>query len=148
MGHGTHTLSTAAGNMVPGASVFGLANGTAKGGSPRARAATYKVCWGDSGCFDADILKAFDVAIHDGVDVLSVSVGGGPEEYSQDSIAIGSFHAVKNGIPVVASGGNDGPLPGTVANTAPWIITVAASTIDRQIQANVQLEDGSFFKVR
>ncbi|CAK7323377.1 unnamed protein product [Dovyalis caffra] len=33
IGHGTHTLSTAGGNFVPGANVYGLANGTAKGGS-------------------------------------------------------------------------------------------------------------------
>ncbi|PQQ01477.1 subtilisin-like protease SBT5.4 [Prunus yedoensis var. nudiflora] len=44
-GHGSHTLATAAGNFVPGVSVFGNGNGTAKGGSPRARVAAYKVCW-------------------------------------------------------------------------------------------------------
>ncbi|KAK4439496.1 Subtilisin-like protease SBT5.4 [Sesamum alatum] len=76
-GHGSHTLSTAAGNFVPGASVFGVGNGTAKGGSPKARVASYKVCWppiNGSECFDADIMKAFDTAIDDGVDVLSVSL--------------------------------------------------------------------------
>ena len=43
-GDGTHTLSTAGGNFVPGANVFGNGNGTAKGGSPKARLAAYKVC--------------------------------------------------------------------------------------------------------
>ncbi|KAL8469278.1 hypothetical protein ACS0TY_032195 [Phlomoides rotata] len=146
VGHGSHTLSTAAGNFVPGASIFGVANGTAKGGAPRARAATYKVCWSDTDCYDADILEGFETAIDDGVDVLSVSLGGATRDYLLDTIAIGSFHAVKKGITVVASAGNSGPILGSVGNVAPWILTVAASTIDREIQANVRLNNGSFFK--
>ncbi|MBA0625493.1 hypothetical protein Godav_010683, partial [Gossypium davidsonii] len=103
-GHGSHTLSTAGGNFVDGASVFGYGNGTAKGGSPKARVAAYKVCWppvNGNQCFDADIMAAFDAAISDGVDVLSVSLGGEPAEFFEDGIAIGSFHAVKKGISVV-----------------------------------------------
>ncbi|GKV37397.1 hypothetical protein SLEP1_g45431 [Rubroshorea leprosula] len=105
-GHGSHALSTAAGNFVPGANVFGHGNGTTSGGLPAARVAAYKVCWpkvGDGACMDADILAAFDAAISDGVDVLSLSIGGMLAEYFEDGITIGSFHAVKNGITVVAS---------------------------------------------
>nr|GMD07263.1 subtilisin-like protease SBT5.3 [Ipomoea batatas] len=139
VGHGTHTLSTAGGNFVPGANVFDLGNGTAKGGSPKARVAAYKVCWSE-GCTDADILAGFDRAIEDGVDVLSVSLlGDHPGPYFEDSIAIGSFHAVKNGIVVVASAGNSGPASGSVVNVAPWVITVGANTMDRQFQSNVVL---------
>ncbi|KAL2495520.1 Subtilisin-like protease SBT5.4 [Forsythia ovata] len=148
-GHGSHTLSTAAGNFVPGASVFGVGNGTAKGGSPKARVATYKVCFppiNGSECFDADLLKAFDTAIHDGVDVLSVSLGGEPIDYFDDGLAIASFHAVRNGVVVVASAGNSGPIPGTVSNIAPWILTVAASTLDREFQADVKLQNGQYLK--
>ncbi|CAN4106651.1 unnamed protein product [Withania somnifera] len=148
-GHGSHTLSTAAGNIVHGASVLGLVNGTAKGGSPRARVAAYKVCWPPQhgkGCMDADILKAFDTAIHDGVDVISVSLGGKPSDYFDDGLAIGSFHAVKNGIVVVASAGNNGPDPETVTNLAPWIITVAASTLDRSLQTSAKLQNGLVLK--
>jgi subtilisin family serine protease len=139
-GHGTHTLSTAAGRFVPSASVFGYGNGTAKGGSPNAHVAAYKVCWPpveDGECFDADILAAFDNAIHDGVNVLSVSVGGMPGDYFDDGIAIGSFHAVKHGITVACSAGNSGPDASSVANVAPWILTVGASTIDREFQSDV-----------
>ncbi|KAH6833567.1 Subtilase family protein [Perilla frutescens var. hirtella] len=145
-GHGSHTLSTAGGNMVEGASVFGIGNGTAKGGSPKARVAAYRVCYSPvngSQCFDADILKAYDAAVGDGVDVISFSVGGDPSDYMIDGIAIGSFHAVRNGIVVVASAGNEGPAPGTVTNVAPWIFTVGASTTDRRFEANVQLKNGS-----
>jgi len=149
-GHGTHTLSTAGGNFVPGANVFGLGNGTAKGGSPKARVASYKVCWppvNGSECFDADIMKAFDMAIHDGVDVLSVSLGGEPTDYFNDGLAIGAFHAVKNGISVVCSAGNSGPMDGTVTNNAPWIITVGASTLDREFETFVELRNGKRLQV-
>ncbi|PUZ71199.1 hypothetical protein GQ55_2G295300 [Panicum hallii var. hallii] len=137
-GHGTHTLSTAAGRFVPGANLFGFGNGTAKGGAPRAHAAAYKVCWrpvNGSECFDADIIAAFDAAIHDGVHVLSVSLGGSPAEYFRDGVAIGSFHAARHGVTVVCSAGNSGPAAGTVSNTAPWLLTVGASTVDREFPA-------------
>jgi subtilisin family serine protease len=61
-GHGTHTASTAAGNLVSGASLLGYGLGTARGGVPSARIAVYKICW-FGGCSDADILAAFDDAI-------------------------------------------------------------------------------------
>uniref|UniRef100_A0ACD5Y155 Uncharacterized protein n=1 Tax=Avena sativa TaxID=4498 RepID=A0ACD5Y155_AVESA len=141
-GHGTHTLSTAAGRFVPGANLFGYGNGTAKGGAPAAHVAAYKVCWrpvNGSECFDADIIAAFDTAIHDGVDVLSVSLGGAPAEYFNDGVAIGSFHAVRNGVTVVCSAGNSGPGAGTVSNTAPWLVTVGASTVDREFPAYLVL---------
>lgn len=148
-GHGSHTLSTAGGNFVAGASVFGYGNGTAKGGSPKARVAAYKVCFppvGGNECFDADILAAFDMAIQDGVDVLSVSLGGDAAPFFNDSVAIGSFHAVKNGILVVCSAGNSGPDDGTVSNVAPWQITVGASTMDRQFPTYVVLGNKMRFK--
>ena len=144
-GHGTHTLSTAGGGFVGGANLLGSGYGTAKGGSPSARVASYKVCW--PSCYDADILAAFDAAIHDGVDVLSVSLGGPPRDYFLDSIAIGSFQAVKKGIVVVCSAGKSGPTPGSVENLAPWIITVAASTIDRDFPSYVMLGNNEQFKV-
>ncbi|XP_059629034.1 subtilisin-like protease SBT5.4 [Cornus florida] len=150
-GHGTHTLSTAGGNIVPGANILGAANGIAKGGAPRARVAAYKVCWppvdGKGGCSEADILKAFDQAIRDGVDVLSVSLGSvRPTDYVDDATSIGAFHAAKHGILVVASAGNEGPGDSTLSNPAPWILTVAASTMDREIVANVELGNGARFK--
>lgn len=129
-GHGTHTLSTAGGGFVPQASLFGFANGTAKGGSPAARVASYKVCW-EMGCSDADILAGFDEAISDSVDVLSISLGGFSSDYLSDSVSVGSFHAMLNGIDVACSAGNDGPFEGLVSNSAPWVTTVAASSVDR-----------------
>ncbi|MCL7022812.1 hypothetical protein MKW94_029665, partial [Papaver nudicaule] len=148
-GHGTHTLSTAGGNFVSGASVFGFGKGTAKGGSPKARVAAYKVCWkaiNDSLCSDADILAAFEAAIHDGVDVISASIGSPPSDYFSDGIAVGSFHAVKHGITVVTSAGNDGDVEGGVSNTAPWMITVGANTIDREFPVKIGLGNRKHLK--
>ncbi|XP_031259107.1 subtilisin-like protease SBT3.5 [Pistacia vera] len=143
VGHGTHTASTAAGYFVDKANYEGLAAGSARGGAPLAHLAIYKVCWDGFGCADADILKAFDKAIHDGVDILSLSLGGDIPLFSyidqRDSIAIGSFHATSRGITVVCSAGNDGPTSQTIVNTAPWIITVGSTTIDRAFPTAITL---------
>ncbi|RVX13767.1 Cucumisin [Vitis vinifera] len=108
-GHGTHTASTAAGNVV-------------------------------SGCPYADILAAFDDAIADGVDIISLSVGGFfPRDYFEDPIAIGAFHSMKNGILTSNSAGNSGPDPASITNFSPWSLSVAASVIDRKFLTALHL---------
>ncbi|KAK2996660.1 hypothetical protein RJ639_026381 [Escallonia herrerae] len=116
-GHGTHTASTVAGNVVKNASFYGLARGTARGGVPSARIATFKVC-GQYGCFDADILAGFDDAIADGADIITISLGA------------------------ESTTGNSGFTPGTISSVAPWMLTVAASIIDRRIVDKVVLGNG------
>ncbi|KAK8577028.1 hypothetical protein V6N13_122023 [Hibiscus sabdariffa] len=145
-GHGTHTSSTAAGGLVSHASLYGIARGTARGGVPLARIAVYKICWSE-GCSDQDILAAFDDAIADGVDIISLSVGSFiPMDYFEDSIAIGAFHAMKNGILTSNSAGNGGPTPASVTNLSPWSLSVAASTIDRKFVAKVKLGNGQIYE--
>ncbi|XP_058106320.1 cucumisin-like, partial [Magnolia sinica] len=144
-GHGTHTSSTAAGRDVAGASYLGLAQGIARGGVPQARIAVYKVCW-SSGCAMADILAAFDDAVADGVDIISLSVGSDfPAQYFDDPIAIGAFHAMQHGILTSNSAGNSGPRPRSVSNIVPWTLTVATSTIDRKFVSQVVLGNGQTF---
>ncbi|KAK8678360.1 hypothetical protein V6N13_143864 [Hibiscus sabdariffa] len=142
IGHGTHVASTAAGAEVHGVSYYGLAPGTAKGGSPGSRLAIYQVFSSQNRGRGSTVLAAFDDAIADGVDVLSLSFGSSSflqQEFTKDPIALGAFHAVQNNITVVCSAGNDGPDPGTVVNSAPWILTVAASTIDREFESDIVL---------
>ncbi|KAI4357342.1 hypothetical protein L6164_001298 [Bauhinia variegata] len=144
-GHGTHVASTAAGNQVNKASMAGLGLGIARGAVPSARIAAYKVCW--RGCADADILAAFDDAIADGVDILSVSLGGfNYDNYFQSAIAIGAFHAMRNGILTITSAGNSGPNTATLANFAPWLVSVAASNKARKFIANVKLGNNKTYE--
>ncbi|KAL6123961.1 hypothetical protein ACLB2K_076477 [Fragaria x ananassa] len=147
-GHGTHTASTAAGNIVRKASQNGLGLGTARGGVPSARIAVYKVCWsGETGCDDADVLAAMDDAIADGVDILSISVGGNiPFDYLRDSFAIATLHATREGILCSMAAGNEGPKEKSVTNFAPWQLSVAASTINRQFITKVQLGNGKIYE--
>lgn len=146
-GHGTHTASTAAGVLVDGASLLGLGLGTARGGVPSARIAVYKVCWED-GCQDADVLAAFDDAIADGVDIISVSLSSGSEDYFKNAIAIGAFHAMRKGILTSTSAGNSGPLLTSLTNFSPWSLSVAASTIDREFVTKVKLGDDNTYEVK
>ncbi|KAG0579562.1 hypothetical protein KC19_4G107000 [Ceratodon purpureus] len=138
-GHGTHTTTTLGGSRTRNVSFQGtLGTGTARGGAANSRLVSYKVCWPGS-CQTADIVAAFDMAIHDGVDVIAISLGASSVDYFYDSIAIGSFHAMERGILVVAAGGNSGPDKATVINGAPWILTAAASSIDREYLSDIHL---------
>ncbi|XP_030449146.1 subtilisin-like protease 1 [Syzygium oleosum] len=143
-GHGTHTSSTAAGAFVRDASALGNAKGTAIGMAPLAHLAMYKVCTVDE-CRVSNVLAGLDAAIEDGVDVLSLSLGGNSRPFFDDPIAKGAFAATQKGIFVSCSAGNSGPYNTTLSNEAPWILTVGASSIDRSIKATARLGNGLEF---
>jgi len=147
-GHGTHTSSIAAGNLVSMASMLGLGQGTTRGGASSARISVYKVCWYDA-CKEVDILAAFDDAIADGVDIISISIGGKGDnsKYFRDVLSIGAFHAMQNGILTVLPTGNSGPQRSSLTNFSPWAIVVGASTIDRKFITKVQLGDNKIYEV-
>ncbi|CAN6197155.1 unnamed protein product [Urochloa humidicola] len=143
-GHGSHTASIVAGRAVGGVSLAGLAAGDAHGAVPGARLAVYRVCWERARCGDADILAAFDDAVADGVDVVSMSIGGlAPSPYFEDAAAIGSFHAMRRGVLTSAGAGNAGVVDGgNVCNVAPWMLSVAASSTDRRLVDKIVLGNG------
>ncbi|TVU38241.1 hypothetical protein EJB05_11598, partial [Eragrostis curvula] len=141
VGHGTHVASTAAGAVVPDAGMSMFSRGTARGMAPKARIAMYRAC-GVKDCSDADIVAAVEAAVKDGVDIISMSLGGDPTPLYNDAVAISTFGAERKGIFVAMAGGNSGPRASAVSNTAPWMTTVGASTIDRVFPANLTLGNG------
>ncbi|KAL6010747.1 hypothetical protein ACLOJK_001189 [Asimina triloba] len=148
LGHGSHVASTAAGSPTPGAGYFGYAKGTAVGVAPMARIAMYKVIFSLDTALSSttDILAGMDQAIADGVDLISVSLGLPTDReipYNENVIALGAFAAMEKGIFVSCACGNSGPDAYTVFNTAPWITTVGAGTIDRDYRALITLGDGA-----
>lgn len=149
-GHGSHTASTAAGNVVNSTSINGVSTGAITGVAPHANIIVYDVCGIDELpltpgnsllCSLATVAAAVDQATIDGVDVFNRSIGSAalsPWTFFDALSALGAFAA---GIVPVGSAGNSGPsaasLDGDVAS-APWTISVAASTHDRVFINNLQ----------
>ena len=140
-GHGTHTSSTAAGDVVTNAPIFGVNRGPISGVAPGAWVSEYKVC-GPQGCYSSDSAAAVQQAVLDGVDVINFSIGGGTNPYS-DPVELAFLDAYAAGVTVAASAGNDGPTAATTGHNSPWVITVAASTQAREFQSTLTLTDGS-----
>jgi subtilisin family serine protease len=144
-GHGTHTSSTAGGNAgiaIPASS--GMMSGIA----PRARIATYKVCFDDGAglgtCFNSDSVAAIDQAVIDGVDVINFSIGG-TSTFFTNVVEVAFFNAAEAGVFVAASAGNSGPAASTVAHPSPWITTVAATTHPRSGTTTITLGNGATY---
>ncbi|VAI31798.1 unnamed protein product [Triticum turgidum subsp. durum] len=141
-GHGTHVSSTAAGSEVPSADLFKFARGRASGVARRARIAMYKACTPMDGCSLSAITAAIDAAVSDGVDLISMSLGGPVEAFYDDLVAVATFGAERRGVFVVMAGGNDGPKASSITNVAPWMTTVGAATTDRLFPATLRLGNG------
>ena len=144
-GHGSHTASTAAGNVLynvplpdadgnPSSIVFPRISGVA----PHANIVVYKVC--APSCYFSDIVAAVDQAIADGVvDVINHSIGtpsGSPWNSTQAQAFLAARAA---GIFVSNSAGNDGPDAGTaeVAGNAPWVAGVGGIFASANVLAGI-----------
>ena len=80
-GHGTHTTTTAAGDKVSSAILYGVERGPVSGIAPGAHVIMYRVCLAQ-GCFSSDSVSAVNQAITDGVDVINFSISGGANPFT------------------------------------------------------------------
>tara|TARA_R110001632_G_scaffold10237_14_gene38132 strand:- start:310 stop:4968 length:4659 start_codon:yes stop_codon:yes gene_type:complete len=152
-GHGSHTASTAGGNIlhdVPlvdpetgeaqgdGINTTGFEFGQISGVAPHANIIAYQICnagdTGDkySGCPGAAIIAALDDAVRDGVDILNYSISGGGNPWAS-STELGFLAAQEAGIFSAVSAGNSGPDANTTLKNAPWYTVVGASTHGREV---------------
>lgn len=136
-GHGTHTASTAAGNVLNSAAVLGVERGPLHGVAPGAAVMEYKVC-AVEGCNAFDSAAAVQQAILDGVEVINYSISGGTDPFT-DPVELAFLDAYAAGVFVSASAGNEGPRAGTVNHLGPWVTTVAASTQTREFATTLTL---------
>jgi subtilisin family serine protease len=135
-GHGSHTASTAAGNILYNLDYDGVHYAQIAGVAPHANIIAYDVCGyyqnGNytSNCLSSSILAAIEQATLDGVDVINHSISGGTDPWN-NPIEQAFLAARQAGIVVSAAAGNNGPLAGSVNHISPWLLSVAASTHDR-----------------
>lgn len=140
-GHGSHTASTAAGNVVDATVALPEPDGVSlarqiSGVAPHANIVSYRAC--AAGCPTSATQAAIQQALIDGVDVINYSIGGASRDPWSDATALAMLTAREAGVLVAVSAGNTGPEAATVGSPAdaPWVMSVGASTHDRQI-ANV-----------
>ncbi|CAI5487858.1 unnamed protein product [Closterium sp. Naga37s-1] len=136
--------------------------------APRAFLAAYKVFWGNANAGGttatyADVEAAVNAAVADGVDVISLSLGGADPSatYFTD---LPYLYANLAGTVVVYAAGNSGPPPLTssmyrsISNFSPFYLTVGArwvtggfsvgaSTIARSYVSSATLGDGRVVKL-
>lgn len=137
-GHGSHTASTAAGNVLfdvdLNAPTISFTAAQISGVAPHANIIAYDAC--QTSCPNSGLLAAINQAIQDGVDVINYSISGSGNPYT-DPVEQAFLAAREAGVFVATSAGNAGPGAGTVAHRSPWLTTVAASTHNRAFLASL-----------
>ena len=126
-GHGTHTTTTAAGDCVASAPLYGVERGPVCGIAPGARVIQYRVCL-RQGCFSSDSVAAVQQAILDGVDVINFSISGGAQPVHAMPSSSRSSTRSTPGSPSTPRPATAGPGAATSDHGGPWVTTVGAST--------------------
>ena len=148
VGHGSHTASTVAGNVVNAylhAPTVDVGPTRVSGVAPHANVISYKACQASNfvvpganvnlGTCPLDaLIAAIDAATADVVDVINFSIGGGSSDPWSGPLQQAFFGTQAAGVFVAASAGNSGPAPQTMGQpaNAPWLMAVAASTHNRR----------------
>jgi subtilisin family serine protease len=147
-GHGTHTATTAAGDYVDHAPIFGIDRGPTSGIAPGAHVIAYRVCL-ELGCFSSDSAAAVGQAILDGANVLNFSISGGKNPFT-DAVELAFLDFYAAGGLANASAGNSGPGAATADHAGPWENTVGASYPSRLYLTTLHLtsSDASTLDVR
>ena len=138
-GHGTHTTSTAGGNPLAHATLFGVDRGPIQGIAPGAMLMSYKAL-GPLGGYDSDLVAAIEQAVLDGANVINYSIGPTtPESAYTSADDLAFLDAFDAGVFVSASAGNSGPAAQTASHLGPWETTVGASTLQRAFVSTATL---------
>lgn len=126
-GHGTHVASIAAGNG-------NASQGKYRGVAPEASLYIAKVLDKKGDGFMSTVMAGIEWAVEQGVQVINLSLGGGPAGDGTDPLSILCDAVVERGIVVLATAGNSGPGDQTIGSpgSARDVITIgAASDTDR-----------------
>lgn len=107
----------------------------------------YKALYRLFGGFVADVVAAIEQAVHDGVDILNLSVGPNSPPATTRTTFLNPFDAtllsaVKAGVFVAQAAGNGGPFPKSLVSYSPWIVSVAAAVDDRRYKNHLTLGNG------
>jgi subtilisin family serine protease len=141
-GHGTAVAMAAAGisHQAPSALISGAA--------PRAFLGNYKISGANGVAPSSGILRAFDDAVKDGMDVINMSFGDAAASRPSDDLLVSALErAFAAGVLLVIAAGNEGPDLNTIASpaTAPSAIAVGASSSDRMFATSVILDSSAAF---
>jgi serine protease AprX len=122
-GHGTHCASIAAGSGE-------ASGGKYRGAAPKASIYAAKVLRSDGQGMMSDVMAGVEWAVNQGVQVISLSLGGPGPCDGTDALSDTCDAAVESGIIVCVAAGNDGPGPYTVGSPgcARNVITIGASS--------------------
>ena len=138
-GHGSHTASTAAGNVVTDATLIAPTTDMTReisGVAPHANIIAYDVCVGT--CPGSALLGALEQVVIDasalpnGIQALNYSISGGGDPYN-DTVELAFLNATEAGIYAAVSAGNSGPGASTTGHNSPWVSATAAMTHNRKI---------------
>ena len=134
-GHGSHTSSTAAGNVRD--VVYRGVPIRMSGVAPHANVIMFDICYttistGSCSAPNISVVASVNQVIADGLaDVINYSFSGGAGPWSE-SVSLALLNAVDAGVYVATSAGNSGPGAGTLGHNEPWTSSTAAAQHGRQ----------------